>query len=196
MKVIVDSKTPRNNRLQQLKLLLLEEAPQAKPFLEQQVIPGGSVSRCWWDSLGVLVLVGQPWCRGGGGMAPCLSKLQLLCSLRGLNQASFDQCWCSSVQNDMLHFLTRLIIWDQVWYSYFFFFLLDWMNWTGLKRRQNSLEGSQIHYLIAIIMLSCLVSFHVFVTKQDSVWQVEGWISNINSLFIPQCDLSGVYYII
>lgn len=49
-------------------------------------------------------------------------------------------------------------------------------------------------YLIAVIMLSSLVSFRILVTKQDLVWPVEGWISNINSLFIPQCDLLGVYY--
>lgn len=52
-----------------------------------------------------------------------------------------------------------------------------------------------MHYLIVIIMLSCPVSFHVLVTKQDSVWQIEGWISNINSLFIPKCDILGIYYI-
>lgn len=52
-----------------------------------------------------------------------------------------------------------------------------------------------MHCLIAIIMLSCLVSFHVLVSKQDSVWQIEGRISNTNSLFIPQCDLLEVYYI-
>lgn len=51
-----------------------------------------------------------------------------------------------------------------------------------------------MHYLIAIIMFSSLVSFHILVTKRDLVWQIEGWISNINSLFISQCELLGVYY--
>lgn len=63
-----------------------------------------------------------------------------------------------------------------------------------MKRRQNGLEGSQMCYLIAIIMLSNLVSFHISVTEQDLVWQTEGWISNIDSLFIPQCHVLGVYY--
>lgn len=137
---------------------------------------------------------GTAWCLSGRGMAPCLSGLQFLCSPSRLNQVSFDLCWCSSVQNDMLHLLAGLIIWDQVWCLYIFF-LLGWINWAGLKKRQNSLDGSQMSYLIAIIMLSWLVSFHVLVTKQDSVWQIGGWVSNINSLFIPQCDLLGAYYI-
>lgn len=63
-----------------------------------------------------------------------------------------------------------------------------------MKRKQNGLEGSQIHYLIPIIMLSSLVSFHILVTEQDLLQQIEGWISNINSLFIHQCDLLRVYY--
>lgn len=50
-----------------------------------------------------------------------------------------------------------------------------------------------MHYLSAVMPFS-LVSCHILVTEQDSVWQLEGWISNVNSLFIPQCDLLGVYY--
>lgn len=51
-----------------------------------------------------------------------------------------------------------------------------------------------MHYLIAIIMLSSLVSFHILVTEQDLLQQIEGRISSINSLFIHQCGLLRVYY--
>lgn len=51
MKVVVNAQAPRNNWLQQFKLLSLKEASQARPFLEQQVINGDSVPQCWWDSL-------------------------------------------------------------------------------------------------------------------------------------------------
>lgn len=77
-----------------------------------QCLGVGGMAQC-------LSVGGMAWCPGVGRMAPCLgvggtaqclSRLQLLCSLNRLNQASFDLCWCSSVQNDMLHLLAGLII--------------------------------------------------------------------------------------
>lgn len=58
--------------------------------------------------VGRLGVSGTARCFGVGGEAWSLGRLQLLCSLNRLNQASFDLCWLSSVQNGMLHFLAGI----------------------------------------------------------------------------------------
>lgn len=144
------------------KLPLLKEASQAGPFLEQQVITGGSVSQS---------LVSQwPWDGSVSqqAAAPLFSK-----------QAQSSQLWSVLVQlcaewyasppSRAYYLRSGLIL-----ILFFIFFFSPGMNKLGLKRRQNSLEGSQMHYLIAIIMLSCLVSFHVLVTRLSMAdWRMD-----------------------
>lgn len=110
------------------KLRWSKQASQPIPFLEQKVVLvwvgqlgvsllvgqlGGSVLLGWLSVsmlVGWLSVGGTPRCFSVGRTAWCLRRLQVLCSPNRLNRASFDLCWCSSVQNDMLHLLAGLIL--------------------------------------------------------------------------------------
>lgn len=127
------------------KLPLLKEASQAGPFLEQQVITGGSVSQS---------LVSQwPWDGSVSqqAAAPLFSK-----------QAQSSQLWSVLVQlcaewyaspPSRAYYLRSGLILILV---FFFFFLLDWINWAWREGRIVWKEAKCITLLLLLCFLVLL----------------------------------------